>query len=208
MTPARARGRAARGLTGVGDVPQIFFRLSRRAAAAAVVALALALLSGCGYALAGRGSFLPDYIRTIGVPLLVNNTSAFDVEQALTQRVREAFIARGRYKVVPDATEADAVLTGEITSISATPSGFNEQQLATRYVVVMVVKLEFRDLRQGRVLWENQALTFREEYDLATAASGSTLGDVGTFFGSGSNALERMSQDFAKTVVASILESF
>ena len=24
--------------------------------------------SGCGYALAGRGSFLPDYIRTIGIP--------------------------------------------------------------------------------------------------------------------------------------------
>jgi hypothetical protein len=174
----------------------------------AVVALALSSLSGCGYALAGRGSFLPEYIRTIGVPLLVNNTPAFDVEQALTQRVRETFIARGRYKVVPDSTDADALLTGEITALTASPSGFDEQQRATRYVVVVVVKMEFRDLRQDRILWENAALTFREEYDLATIVSGGTVADTNVFFGSGSNALERLSADFAKTVVSSILEAF
>ena len=38
---------------------------------AAVLGLLLACLSlpGCGYSLAGRGSFLPEYIRTIGVPV-------------------------------------------------------------------------------------------------------------------------------------------
>lgn len=185
------------------------FCTSRRLAGTAAVALALALLSGCGYALAGRGSFLPEYVRTIGVPLLVNNTPAFDVEQVLTQRVREGFISRGRYKVVPDATDADALLTGEITSLTASPSGFDEQQRATRYVVVVVVKLEFRDLRQDRVLWENAALTFREEYELATlVGGGGGVGDVNVFLSSGSNALERMSQDFARTVVSSILEAF
>ena len=181
---------------------------SRRPRGAVVVALVLSALTGCGYALAGRGSFLPEHIRTIGVPLLVNNTTAFDVEQSLTLRVREAFISRGRYKVVPDSTDADALLAGEILSINASPSGFDDQQRATRYVVLMVVRMEFRDLRQDRILWQNAALTFREEYDLATAASGASLGDVGTFFGSGSNALERMSTDFAKTVVSSILEAF
>ncbi len=181
---------------------------SRRLFGTAAVALALSTLSGCGYALAGRGSFLPEYIRTIGVPLLVNNTTVFDVEQALTQRVREQFISRGRYKVVPDSTDADALLTGELTNVSASPSGFDDQGRATRYVVVVVVKAEFRDLRQNRVLWENAALTFREEYDLATFVSGGTVADASAFFGSGSNALERLSADFAKTVVSSILEAF
>jgi outer membrane lipopolysaccharide assembly protein LptE/RlpB len=180
----------------------------RRLFGAAAVALVLSMLSGCGYALAGRGSFLPEYIRTIGVPLLVNNTTVFDVEQALTLRVREQFISRGRYKVVPDATDADAVLTGELTSVSANPSGFDDQGRATRYVVLVVVKMEFRDLRQNRLLWENAALTFREEYDLATVVSGGTVADTSVFFGSGSNALERLSADFAKTVVSSILEAF
>jgi hypothetical protein len=172
----------------------------------AAVALVLTLNSGCGYALAGRGSFLPDYVRTIGVPLLGNNTPVFDIEQALTQRVRTEFISRGRYKVVPDQTEADAVLTGEIASVSIQPTGFNDQQQATRYVAVVVVKLEFRDLRQGRVLWENPALTFREEYDLVSNAG--TVGDPSVFLSSSSNALERLSADFARTVVAAIFEAF
>jgi len=34
------------------------------------------LLPGCGYSLAGRGSFLPDYIKTIGVPTFANHTAS------------------------------------------------------------------------------------------------------------------------------------
>lgn len=40
--------------------------------------------SSCGYSLAGRGSFLPAYIRTIGVPLFVNQTSVYDIERRIT----------------------------------------------------------------------------------------------------------------------------
>ena len=145
---------------------------TRRYAAVSAICLAWLVLSGCGYALAGRGSFLPEYIRTIGVPLLVNNTTAFDVEQALTSRVRTEFISRGKYKVIPETTGADAVLTGEISAISIQPTAFNDQQQATRYVVVMVVKMEFRDVLQNRVLWENPSLMFREEYDLIIGHDG------------------------------------
>ena len=40
--------------------------------------------SSCGYALAGRGSFLPTTIRVVAIPQLVNRTTFFDVEQILT----------------------------------------------------------------------------------------------------------------------------
>ena len=30
--------------------------------------------ASCGYALAGRGSFLPDYIKTLGIPMFGNAT--------------------------------------------------------------------------------------------------------------------------------------
>ena len=33
-----------------------------------LLALATSALSGCGYALAGRGSFLPERIKVIGIP--------------------------------------------------------------------------------------------------------------------------------------------
>ena len=32
--------------------------------------------SACGYALAGRGSFLPDYIRVVGIPAFENKTES------------------------------------------------------------------------------------------------------------------------------------
>ena len=41
--------------------------------------LAALVNSGCGYSLAGQGSFLPDYIQTIGIPLFENTTTVFEV---------------------------------------------------------------------------------------------------------------------------------
>jgi hypothetical protein len=161
--------------------------------------------TGCGYALAGRGSFLPDYIRTIGVPLFVNNTSVFDVEQDLTQRVRQEFIGRGKYRVVPDVNGVDAILTGTVNSVSISPSAFNDQQQATRYVFVVVMKFEFRDVRENRILWENPSLVFRDEYEVA---SGGATADANLFLSQESNAIDRLAANFAKTVVTSILEAF
>jgi hypothetical protein len=53
-----------------------------------VVAALAAPLPGCGYSLAGRGSFLPSYIRVIGVPEFTNQTTYLEVERRFTERVR------------------------------------------------------------------------------------------------------------------------
>jgi hypothetical protein len=176
---------------------------------ARVVALVAAVAvssAGCGYSLAGRGSFLPAYIQTVGVPLFANNTTVFDIEQILTQQIRQEFIGRGKYRVVPDATGVDAVLSGTVSSVTVAPSAFNEQQQATRYAVSVVVDVEFRDLRENKVLWENASLVFRDEYEVG-GPSGTVL-DVNTFFGQESNAIERLATNFARAVVTAILEAF
>jgi hypothetical protein len=175
-----------------------------RAALAVVTALAV-LTAGCGYALAGRGSFLPDYLKIIGVPLFVNNTQVFEVEQQLTEAVRREFIGRGKYKVVPEMTGADAVLKGEILSISLVPASFTAERQASRYVATVVIKVEFRDLKADKVLWANPSLQFREEYELPEASG---VGNLSTFFGQASYALDRLTSAFARTVVTAILEAF
>lgn len=175
-----------------------------------VIALSLALAClvpswGCGYALAGRGSFLPAYINTIGIPLFVNITPYELVDQVFTERVRSEFIGRGRYKILPQATGVDAVLTGEIVSLAVAPAAFTEQQQASRYVVTVVAKLEFRDLKTNNVLWQNPSLVFREEYQ---AAQGTSALDPNAFFGQEADALDRVAAEFARTVISSILEAF
>lgn len=164
------------------------------------------LCTSCGYALAGRGSFLPETIKVIGIPDFTNATAFYQIEQVLTAKVRSEFIGRGKYKVLPQGDGVDALLKGEIISISVTPALFNESQQATRYVIAVTAKIEFRDVHADKVLWQNPAMVFREEYDVATA--GTSVTDPATFFGQEVNALDRVATNFARSVVSAILEAF
>lgn len=163
------------------------------------------LALGCGYALAGRGSFLPSYVDAIGIPTFVNRTAVFNLETQLTQKVQSEFISRSRYQILPDATGADAVLTGEVMSVVIVPASFNTEQIASRYIITMSASVELRDVRDNKILWENPRMVFRQEYE---AQSGENVLDPAAFFGQDLNALERMSSDFAQTIVSAILEAF
>jgi hypothetical protein len=179
---------------------------SRRLGQRAAVLAGLLILSGCGYSLAGRGSFLPPSIRIVGVPMFVNNTSVFDVEKRITERVRSEFIGRGKYKVEPSTTGVDAILLGEVSSITLAPTGFTGEGLASRYVLTITAKIEFKDVKADKVLWSNPSLQFREEYDVTSSTISST--DASAFFGQNVQALDRLAAEFARTIVSAILEAF
>lgn len=160
--------------------------------------------AGCGYALAGHGSSLPASIKTIGIPLFVNSTTVFNVETLLTEKVRREFIGRGKYKVLPEVAGTDAVLTGTISSITVAPVSFAANQLASRYTITMTARIELRDAMSA-VLWENPSLVFRQEYE---ASSAGNVTDAAAFFGHEVNALDRLSDEFARAIVSAILEAF
>ena len=162
--------------------------------------------TGCGYALAGRGSFLPTDIRIVGIPQFMNRTTYFDVEQILTEKIRNEFIGRGKYRVQPDAAGADAVLNAEIVSIALSPIGLTTTQLASRYQFVLTMKLDFVDSRSNKSLWANDALSFTGEYDL-TSSTGSTI-QADSFVDQQRSSFDRMATDVARTVVTAIVEAF
>ena len=161
--------------------------------------------NGCGYSLAGRGSFLPAHIVAIGVPTFSNHTTLFNLETLLTEKVRSEFIGRGRYRILPQDSGVDAVLIGEVASVAVEPASFTAQQLASRYIITIAASIQLRDLRENKVLWENPSLVFRQEYEATT--SGTTV-DPNAFLSQESNALERVSTEFARAIVSSILEAF
>ena len=179
--------------------------MSRRMGLLAPLALVLMVTSGCGYALAGRGAFLPDYIRVVGIPAFENKSTYFDIDRVLTEAVRMEFAGRGRYTVRPDTTDVDAVLTGIITTVTSGPVAFTTESQASRLEVVVTASFEFRDLRDNKVIWSNPSLVYREQYDVATAGA---AGGAAAFFGQNTNALQRLTQNFSRSVVTSILEAF
>jgi hypothetical protein len=170
-----------------------------------VLLLAVLAQSGCGYSLAGRGSFLPASIKRIGIPLFTNSTTVFDLDRKVTDRVRSEFIGRGKWTIVPDQTGVDGVLSGSITGVTLTPVAFNQQQQATRYALAMTGSVEFKDLQTNKVLWNNPSMSYREEFDVP--ASTNTL-DTNTFFGQDANALDRLSNEFSRALVSALLEAF
>ena len=162
--------------------------------------------AACGYSLAGRGSFLPDYIRVIGIPLFLNRTPYLTAEQMFTEKVRVEFQSRGRYSVQASEEGADGIVRGEIVGISPAPVGFTDAQLATRYRFTVVVSVKFEDATQKKTLWENPSLSFSDEYELSNRLTANI--DAAAFLDHERAAIDRLSTDCARSVVSAILEAF
>ena len=159
--------------------------------------------SGCGYALAGRGSNLPPDIKTVGIPLLENRTPYSRLEIVMTDRLRTEFIGRNKYQVLPDATGVDALLKGEIVGFSLQTAALNEQQLSSRQLVTIVLKVSFIKVRSNEVLWSNDALTFRDEYQFAAGGISATA-----LVDQERSTMERIATDASRTIVTAIFEAF
>jgi hypothetical protein len=179
-------------------------------ALAACLIVAILASNGCGYALAGRGNFLPAYIRTIGIPSFENHTSFFQMAQLVTDKVRTEFIGRGNYKIVPEALGSDAVLVGAVTNVMIVPTNFSAEQQASRYTITVTANIQLRDVQKDAILWSNPSISIREEYDATSNLTNDPTGlvDPGVFFTQESNALERVTSEFSRSVVSAILEAF
>jgi outer membrane lipopolysaccharide assembly protein LptE/RlpB len=170
--------------------------------AACLLALLLAfLLPGCGYHTAGHAVQLPDNVKTIAIPTFKNETLTYRIEQMLTAAVVREFTTRTRYRIVNDAGhDEDATLRGTVLSTTASPLTYDTATgRAASVLVVVSIKVTLTD-RSGKVLYQNPAYLFREQYELSQ--------DLASFFEEDSPAFRRLSQDFARTLVSNILEGF
>jgi outer membrane lipopolysaccharide assembly protein LptE/RlpB len=163
--------------------------------------LFLALLSGCGYHVAGTHSTLPAGWRTIAIPAFQNDTTRYRIEQKVTEAVIGEFIARTKYRIVQDQQSADAVLHGEIVSVDTTPMLFNSTTGEVTTMLVSVhTKVELLDNQSQKPVYEAKDMVFRQEYQIST--------DVRSFFQEEDPALGRMAHDFASKLVANVMEGF
>ena len=156
---------------------------------------------GCGYHTAGRMVTIPDEVHTIAIPAFVNQTHTYKIEQMLTGAVVHEMIARTRYRIVNQPDDgADATLHGTVLSTATSPLTYDSQTgRASSALVVVTMKVSLID-RQGKVLFENPAYLFREQYQVSR--------ELTSFFEEDSPALERLSREFARTLVSNLLEGF
>lgn len=167
-----------------------------------VFALALAIAgSGCGYHTAGSATHLPAGTRTIAVPIFATRVQNFSTEVALTRAVIRELNARTKYVVLNRAdADADAHLSGTILSQSIAPLTYDSTSGQTASYLVTITAKVVLTARDGRILYQNDALPFREQYQ--------STQDLNGFIQEDGPAIRRLSQDFARTLVSNMLESF
>jgi outer membrane lipopolysaccharide assembly protein LptE/RlpB len=158
-------------------------------------------LSACGYRTAGHSNRLPTSLHTIAVPGFVNQTQTYRIEQMLTRDVVREFISRTNYRIVNQTSDsADATLKGVVVSTLAAPLTYDAQTgRVSSAVVTVTMHITLLD-HSGRILFENPNYTFREQYQVSR--------EVASFFNEETPALQRMSRDFARTLVGDILEAY
>jgi hypothetical protein len=160
------------------------------------------LLAGCGYHTANHAQIrLPAGIDTIAVPIFGNKTNSYKAEQVLTQAVVREFTSRSPYKVIPsDNGTADAVLQGTLLTTNVYPLTFDSQTGRQSSAIVQLnLSVKLVD-KHGKTLFENPNYMFREQYQVSR--------EVTSFFDESPPAVDRLSRDFARTLVADILEGF
>ncbi len=171
-------------------------RLLRLAAASALLTLA-----GCGYHTLGAATHLPPDLHTLAVPVFATRTDVNGTEQALTEAVVREFAARTRFRVTTDAGNgADAVLHGTILKQTTTPLTYNlATQQSSSFLITIVASVTLT-ARDGKILYQNKNYVYREQYQSST--------DLPTFVQEDPAAMQRLSREFARQLVADVLEGF
>jgi outer membrane lipopolysaccharide assembly protein LptE/RlpB len=176
----------------------------------AFFAAACLFLSGCGYHTLGSAAHLPDSVHTLAVPIFKNKTQSYHTEVAMTQAVMHEFIDRTKLHVVSSSDGADAIVLGTVISESVQPLTYRTQtttstvtgqntSTTSSFLVTINVNVLVTD-RNNRVLYQHTNYVFHEQFE--------TTSDLAGFIEEDSPAVERLSRDFAQTLVSDILESF
>ena len=125
----------------------------------------------------------------------------------------EELLKRGKFDVVQTAEGVDALVEGSLTGYTVQPVGFSQeatpspgaapsgtQTQANRYAITLTARIRYGKLGAPEPIWSNDNFSFRDEYDVGS--------DPATYFDRESQAIERLSASFARSLVAAMLEAF
>lgn len=159
-------------------------------------------IPGCGYHTSGSAVRLPDNIHTIYVPMFQNITQTFRVEQVMTAAAVQELRSRTNFRVVTSnqAGDADATLTGIVNYTSNTPLTYDSVTGRISSSVVAINMKISLVAKSGKVLWDNPNFGFREQYQVSR--------DTASFFDESNPAFQRISKEFAKSLVSDLLEAY
>jgi hypothetical protein len=140
--------------------------------------LAIAFLAvGCGI-YTFSGSTLPAHLKTIDIPLFVNQSMQPDVAEAITSKLTEKVSQQNLLKNI--ARNGDATINGKVLSYTNQPYTYGSEGYRnvniSQYAVTIKVEVSFWDNKKDQAIYEG-TITGEGIYDFSTKteADGRTL---------------------------------
>ncbi len=177
--------------------------LRRQKSIAAWLSLAaVPLLTGCGYHVAGSAAHVPGNVRMLAVPMFKTNVQQFHTEVAITDATVRELNTRTRYRVTQtDKSESsDATLQGTVLTETITPLTYDPSTGSTSSYLVQITAKIVLTARDGHVLYRNDKISFREQYQ--------STEDLSAFIQEDGAAVRRLARDVAGQIVSELLNSF
>jgi lipopolysaccharide assembly LptE-like protein len=166
-------------------------------------ALVLMLLLVSGFAECYRPvtkNQLPSHIHTVAVPAFQNSALRYKIESRFTEAVINELVHRGRgLRVQGDRERADAVVEGIIKSFTFSGVLLDDKGRARIFEVTITAAVTVRDQVENRVLYDNQNISFRGEFEFAN--------DPRNFFNEEDPAVLRMARSFAESIISTFVNA-
>ena len=145
-------------------------------------------------------SGLPAHIKRIAVPAFQFEARAlrYRVSSRFTVAVSKEIIRRGGgLKVQGTTTGADAVVEGTVRDFSFSGVLLDREGRARVYEITIVSAVTIRDLKENKVLYDNQNFIFRDSFEFSS--------DPRSFFNEEDPAVDRIARAFSESVVSTIV---
>ena len=136
----------------------------RTAIFAALVALAVATLSGCTVKYSFTGASIPLDAKTVSVPYFPNNAPmvAPTLSSTLTSALQDKFASQTSLQVVDNG--GDLAFVGEITNYTSTPAAVTAAETAAMNRLTITVKVKFTNIYEPQNNY-NKTFSAFAEYD-------------------------------------------
>ncbi len=169
-----------------------------------LLAVFLTVLSGaCGYHLVGTsGSYLGPELKTLYVSTFSNQTQWSDMGQRLTEAVSREWVRRRRFELVDNKKKADLSLEGRISAVVVSPVQFDDSGRASKYQMTLIASMALYDVRgeKPKLLWQDKSFSRRTSYVVDPRAA--------DYFDRQTQAMDVLSEEYARSLVSTILEGF
>ncbi len=153
-------------------------------------------LAACGYSTKGN---LPSHIKSVAVPIFKNKTREPAVENTITAAVVNAFTTSGKLKVVP-RDQADSILEGEVVGYEVETVSVDQRIQARQYRLVVTLNLQFRDTREGGMLFRQEGLQERADFAVP--------GDVARTISREEGAVRQAAVEIGRRIVNLVIDRF